>query len=67
MKNHFELKEGNGYIKEFHENGCLAFEGEIRNGEKNGKGKIYDECRHLIFEGIFKMELKIVKGKFIIK
>ena len=63
MKNHFELKEGNGYIKEFHENGCLAFEGEIKNGEKNGKGKIYDECGHLIFEGHFQNGIKNGQGK----
>ena len=63
MQNKFELKEGNGYIKEFHENGCLSFEGEIKDGEKNGNGKIYDECGHLLFEGNFKNGIKNGLGK----
>ena len=32
----YELKEGNGYIKEFY-NGQLTFEGNIKNGEKTEK------------------------------
>ena len=44
-------------------NGCLFFEGEIKNGEKTGKGKIYDECGHLIFEGNLENGIKQGKGK----
>ena len=36
---HWEMEKG----KEFHENGCLLFEGDIKDGNKTGKGKIYDE------------------------
>ena len=63
MKNKYELKNGNGYIKEYHENGCLLFEGEIKDGNKNGKGKIYDKCGHLIFDGEFNNNIKYGKGK----
>jgi len=31
----------------------LKFEGEIKNGKKNGKGKEYDSEGNLIFEGIY--------------
>ena len=57
----YELKLGNGYIKEFHENGFISFEGEI----KNGKGKIFDQCGHLIFifDGHFDNEVKNGVGK----
>ena len=50
----YEIKNGKGYLKE----GCfwyfdyhLKFEGEYLNGEKNGKGKEYNEEGELIFEG----------------
>ena len=51
-KNIYELKKGNGKIKEYYDNGDLKFEGEYLNGERNGKGKEYDDftCK-LIFEG----------------
>ena len=55
-KETFELKDGNGYIKEY-DFGCginnffLKFEGEYLNEDKNGKGKEYDEDGNLIFEG----------------
>ena len=62
MEHKYELKEGNGYIKEFYENGCLSFEGEIKNGKKDGKGKIYDEYGHLIFDGNFENGIKKGKG-----
>ena len=38
----FEIKDGKGKIKEYHENGKLEFEGEYLNGEKNGKGREYN-------------------------
>ena len=63
MKHQYELKLGKGFIKEFHENGCLSFEGDINNGEKTGKGKFYDEWGHLIFEGHLDNGIKNGMGK----
>ena len=63
MEHKYEIKSGNGYIKEFHENGCISFEGDINNGEKTGKGKIYDEWGHLIFEGHLDNGIKNGNGK----
>ena len=40
----YELKNGNGYFKEYYEDEnylSLEFEGVYKNGEKNGKGKEY--------------------------
>jgi len=54
---------GNGYIKEFHENGYISFEGKIKNGNKSWKGKIFDQCGHLIFGGNFDNEVKNGDGK----
>ena len=36
----YEIKDGNGYIKEYY-NDNLIYEGEYKNGERNGKGKEY--------------------------
>ena len=49
----YELKEGNGYIKEYDlfSGNHLLFEGEVLNGERNGKGKEYDFNGKIIFEG----------------
>ena len=63
MTNKYELICGNGFIKEFHENGALSFEGEIKDGEKNGKGKIFNECGHLIYEGNLYNGIKNGLGK----
>ena len=38
----YELIKGTGKIKEYNDNGKLIFEGEYLNGERNGKGKIYN-------------------------
>ena len=47
-----EIKNGNGKIREFDIDGeYLKFEGELLNGERNGKGKEYDENGQLKFEG----------------
>ena len=47
-----ELKEGKGFVKEYDDYNCrIKFEGEYLNGERNGKGKEYDENGELIFEG----------------
>ena len=37
MKYKYEIKNGNGYIKEFYENGCLKYEGDIKEGKKKEK------------------------------
>ena len=63
MEHQYELKLGKGYIKEFHENGCISFEGDIDNGEKTGKGKIFDDWGHLIFEGHLDKGIKNGIGK----
>ena len=63
-KHKYEINSGKGFIKEFYENSCLAYEGEIKEGEKNGKGKLYDQWGHLIFEG--DLEKGIKKGKGIL-
>ena len=53
----YEIKNGNGYIKEYENDGpiiaknVIYFEGEYLNGEKNGKGKEYDSFVRLKFEG----------------
>ena len=50
----YELINGKGYIQEYDSNGCLEYEGEYLNGERNGKGKLYDrEYGFLKFEGEF--------------
>ena len=46
----YEIKNGNGFIKEYDYRGNLLFEGNYLNGERNGKGKEY-ENNELIFEG----------------
>ena len=41
-KKQYEIKEGKGYVKEYNDfNGNLDFEGEYKNGERNGRGKEY--------------------------
>ena len=35
----YEIKNGNGYLKEYDYSSRLIFEGEYLNGERNGKGK----------------------------
>ena len=51
----------NGIIKKYYE-GKLVFEGELLNGEKNGKGKEYNSSGILDFEGEYK-DGKRCKGK----
>ena len=47
----YELKDGKGYIKEYHwYNSNLEFECEYLNGQRNGKGKEYYDNK-LRFEG----------------
>ena len=55
------LKNGEGYIKFFDNYGELLFEGEYKNGERNGKGKEYFN-NELEFEGEYKDGYRF-KGK----
>ena len=59
----YEIKSGNGIIKEFYENGCLYYEGELKSGKKEGKGKIYDIDGSLIYDGKLINGIKNGKGK----
>ena len=57
----YELKNGNGFVKEFDDyDHDLLFEGEYKNGEKNGNGILSGEYG-IIFDGKLKnMEWKII-------
>ena len=58
----YELKNGNGLFKELDEFGeKIEFEGDYKNGERNGKGKEYIDGI-LIFEGEY-LDGKIWSGK----
>ena len=59
----YKIKFGKGLVKEFHENRCLLYEGEIQNGQREGKGKLFDQCGRLIYEGEFKKGMKDGKGE----
>ena len=60
----YELKNGNGYIKEYCDN-ILIFEGEYSNGLKNGKGREYFGNRALIQqkEKLNKLKIKDNENK----
>ena len=45
-----ELKQGKGLLKEYND-GKLKFEGEFSYGNRNGKGKEYDNANQIIFDG----------------
>ena len=49
----YELIHGNGKVKEYRYDGTLRFEGEYKNGRKNGIGKLYDLEGNLRYEGEF--------------
>ena len=34
----YELKNGNGKVKEYYDNGNIKFKGEYLNGKQNGEG-----------------------------
>ena len=59
----YELINGKGYMKEYNSNKNIEFEGELLNGEKNGKGKEYDYDGNLKFEGEFLNGFRNGKGK----
>ena len=64
VKNYiYGIKSGNCIIKEYHENGCLSYEGELKDGKKEGNGKIYDITGSLIYDGIVINGFKNGKGK----
>ena len=60
----YELKNGNGHIKEYCDN-ILIFEGEYSNGLKNGKGREYFGNRALIQqkEKLNKLKIKDNENK----
>ena len=62
IDNIYELKEGNGFVKECGEDHEFYFEGEYLNGERNGEGKEYFRGR-VMFEGEYKNGLRNGKGK----
>ena len=47
----YELKNGNGKVKEYDDEDALIFDGEYLNGKRNGKFKQYNNEDALIFEG----------------
>ena len=57
----YELKNGEGYVKEFDYGGNLLYEGEYKNGVRNGKGKQYKDG-DLLYDGEF-LNGKLYKGK----
>ena len=64
----YELKNGDGYVKKYYydyvfKRDTLIYEGEYKNGEKNGKGKEYDKYGKLTYEGEYKDGKKNGKGK----
>ena len=62
--NLYELKNGNGFIKEYDRDNNLKYEGEYLNGKRNGIGKEYYYNGKLRFEGVF-LNGEMIKGKLI--
>ena len=61
----FEIKNGNGHVKEYVDfESDLIFEGEYLNGEKNGKGKEYYGNIKLTFEGEYLNGKRHGKGNY---
>ena len=50
----YELKNGNGNVKEYYSGDDLIYEGEYLNGRRHGKGKYYYPNNILMFEGEFR-------------
>ena len=65
IKNEYKytINSGNGFVKEFYENGCLLYEGELKNSLREGKGKLFDQCGRLVYEGELKQGMKDGNGK----
>ena len=48
----YELKNGNGFMKEYNGKDKIYFEGYYKNGEKNGKGTDYStDYQYVVFDG----------------
>ena len=48
----YELKNGNGFVKEYNGKNEIYFEGYYKNGEKNGKGTDYStDYQYVVFDG----------------
>jgi len=58
-----EIKDGIGKVKEYYDNGRLLFEGEYKNGLKNGKAKEYNISGRLEFDGEYLNGKKNGKAK----
>jgi len=58
-----EIINGNGIFKEYDKDNYISFEGEYKNGERNGKGKEYNWSGGLIFEGEYLNGERNGKGK----
>ena len=61
----YKIEKGKGFIKEYDDEKKLIYEGEYLNGEKNGKGKVYNLDGQLIFEGEY-LNNQRKKGKELI-
>ena len=59
----YELKNGNGKVKEYNGSGDLIFEGIYLKGLRNRKGKEYFYNNQLKFEGAYLNGLRNGKGK----
>ena len=56
-----EIINDNGIFKEYDKVNYISFEGEYKNGERNGKGKEY-KSGYLIFEGEYLNDERNGKG-----
>ena len=59
----YELKNGNGYVKEYNDKGILVLEVEYLNGKRNGKGKEYYYDGYPKFENEYLNGFRNGKGK----
>ena len=59
----YELINGNGYVKEYNDDGELIFEGKYLNDKRNGKGKEYYKNGELKFEGEYLNDKRNGKGE----
>ena len=64
FRGRYKIVDKNRKGQEFYgSNDVLAFEGEYKNGKRNGKGKEYNINGNLIFEGEYKNGKRNGKGK----
>ena len=59
----YVLKQGDGEVKEYDDNGKLKFKGKYLNGCRNGEGKEYFENGNVEFEGDYLNGKRNGKGK----